>query len=212
MAWVYSVIQLTFAIHPGWEITHTCGYCFVTHAFYEVMLWNSMTCQWRIGRLCQWRIATSAHQNWCVWMNKHKIKSKQTTRLYKTLNTLWVCAHPYTHCRSVVCHASWVWRHPCLQRSEICPLCTHAFWRAGIESFPCMLALSAVILLWSFTGTALCSCCFADQFWCTFQVICCLQLTWGYSVLFYYYYYLFYLLVIRERYSKVRFWNQDPWH
>ena len=169
MAWVYSVIQLTFAVHPGWDITHTCGYCLVTHAFYEVMLWNSMTCQWRIDRLCQWRIATCAHQNWCVWMNKHKIKSKQTTRLYKTLSMLWVCAHPYiyTHCRSLACHASWVWRHPCFAKERNLSL---------VESFPCMLALSAVISLWSFTGTAPCSCFFVDQFWQTFQVICCLQL------------------------------------
>ena len=53
-----------------------------------------------------------------------------------------------------------------LQRSEICPLhaihhgCggTHAFWRAGIESFPCVPVLSAVISLWSFAGTAPSSC------------------------------------------------------
>ena len=51
-------------------------------------------------------------------MNKHKTKSKQTTRLYKTLNALWVCAHPYTHCRSLVHHASWVWRHPCFAKER----------------------------------------------------------------------------------------------
>ena len=68
-----------------------------------------------------------------------------------------------------------------LQRSEICLLCairrgcggTHTFWRAAIESFPCVLALSEVILLWSFTGTAPCFCFFWDRFWWKFQVICC---------------------------------------
>ena len=50
-----------------------------------------------------------------VWMNKHK--SKQTTKLYKTLSTLWVCAHPYSHCRTLVCHM--LWDTHALQRSEI---------------------------------------------------------------------------------------------
>ena len=120
------------------------------------------------------------------WIN---IRVKKT-KLYKTLSTLWVCAHPYSHCRTLARHTSWVLRHPCfakewnlslacrgcggthaLQRSEICPLhaiyhgCegTHAFWRAGIESFPCVPVLSAVISLWSFAGTAPCSCFFGGS-------------------------------------------------
>ena len=83
-----------------------------------------------------------------------------------------------------------------LQGSKICPLCavhrgcegTHTFWRARIETFPCVPALSAVISLQSFTGITPCSCFFfvffwgGGQFWWKFQVICCLQLTWGYLV------------------------------
>jgi len=79
-----------------------------------------------------------------------------------------------------------------LQRSEICLLCairrgcggTHTFWRAAIESFPCVLALAAVILLWSFTGTAPCFCFFWIDFDGNFKSSVVLQLTWGCSVLF----------------------------
>ena len=86
-----------------------------------------------------------------------------------------------------------------LQRSEICPLCaihrgcegTHTFWRARIETFPCVPALSAVISLvihWHRTLFLLFSLFFlfffggGGRFWWKFQVTCCLQLTWGYSV------------------------------
>ena len=104
-----------------------------------------------------------------------------------------------------------------LLRSEICPLraircgCggTHAFWRAGVESFPCVLALSAVILLRSFTGTAPCSCFFGDWFWWKFQVICCLQLIWGYSVLFRF---IILFIVIRYIFYIFSFGKQDIWH
>ena len=91
------------------------------------------------------------------------------------------CVHTHTLTVELLCAI----RRGCggthaLQRSRIYPLCavhhgcggthalqrsirpgcrgTHAFWRARIESFPCVLALSAVILLWSVTGTTPCSC------------------------------------------------------
>ena len=63
------------------------------------------------------------------------LKAHTHKKLDKTLSTSWVCAHPYSDCRTLACHMSWVWRHPCFEKSEICPLravrrgCggTHAF-------------------------------------------------------------------------------------
>ena len=94
-----------------------------------------------------------------VWMNKHK--SKQTTKLYKTLSTSCVCAHPCSHCRTLVCHMSCVWRHPCFCKGAKSPLCTRhsRFLKGRNRIFPlCAGTLSWVILQWLFTGTAPCYC------------------------------------------------------
>ena len=49
------------------------------------------------------------------WIN---YKSKQTTKLYKTLSMSWVWTHPYSHCRTLARHMSWVWRHPCFAKER----------------------------------------------------------------------------------------------
>ena len=67
------------------------------------------------------------------WIN---IRVKKQTKLYKTLSTLWVCAHPYSHCRTLARHTSWVWRHPCFAKERNLSPARHTsrVWR-----HPCFL-------------------------------------------------------------------------